>query len=73
MNDDDKSRQPIYMRSSVSSAFDEKYLKKKNILTTLAFIGFIILVILIIVWVIFFDGLNYGKNFIIGLFGPEIK
>ena len=70
---DDKSRQPMYMRSSVSSAFDEKYLKKKNILTTLAFIGFIILVILIIVWVIFFDGLNYGKNFIIGLFGPEIK
>lgn len=73
MNNDKKSRQPIYMRASVSGAFDKKYSSKNNIIPTIFFILFIATIVSLIAWALFFDGALIIKNLISGLFGPEIK
>ena len=73
MDNDNKSHQPMYMRSSVSNAFNDNRRSNRGSFSTLIFIVFIIAVISLIVWVIFFDGSNYIKNFVSGLFGPEVK
>ncbi len=73
MNNDKKSRQPMYMRASVSSAFDQDKSSKNNIVPTIFFVIFIAMIVSLITWALFFDGALIIKNLISGLFGPEIK
>lgn len=73
MNNEKKPNQPMYMRASVSNAFSGNSQSKNGVFVSIFFLIFVIGIVALVVWSVFFGGIEFVKNFIYEFLLPRIE
>lgn len=72
MSNEKKPNQPMYMRASVSNAFDINPQSKKGVFASIIFTIFVITIIGLVVWSVFFEGIDVIKNIVNEFLLPRV-
>lgn len=62
----------MYMRASVSNAFDKNPQSKKGVFASIIFTIFVITIIGLVVWSVFFEGIDVIKNIVNEFLLPRV-